>query len=207
MEFRLDSAQVELQQTVARFCADRFPLDAVVEREGAATDRASWDEMAALGMFGLLLPEDAGGSGLGVVEGALLFEQLGSHLAPGPVLWTVLAAPLVDGAAAGRTLVGGVEASAVEDGAAVVEHAGDIDVVLVVDDPEVAAVVITDTPVETVAAALRERLSAFKVPTRWLLTPDPAVVPMSATGKVDKPGLQRLLREQGGPAHVKERTE
>jgi acyl-CoA synthetase (AMP-forming)/AMP-acid ligase II len=75
------------------------------------------------------------------------------------------------------------------------------------DHPEVAAVVITDTSVETVAAALRERLSAFKVPTRWLLTPDPAVVPMSATGKVDKPGLQRLLREQGGPAHVKERTE
>ena len=139
MEFRLDSGQVELQQTVARFCADRFPLDAVVEREGAATDRASWDEMAALGMFGLLLPEDAGGSGLGVVEGALLFEQLGSHLAPGPVLWTVLAAPLVDGAAAGRTLVGGIEASAVEDGAAVVEHAGDIDVVLVVDDHGVVA--------------------------------------------------------------------
>jgi acyl-CoA synthetase (AMP-forming)/AMP-acid ligase II len=75
------------------------------------------------------------------------------------------------------------------------------------DDHRDVAVVITDTPVETVAAALRERLSAFKVPTRWLLTPDPAVVPMSATGKVDKPGLQRLLREQGGPAHVKERTE
>ena len=139
MEFRLDSGQVELQQTVARFCADRFPLDAVVEREGAATDRAAWDEMAALGMFGLLLSEDAGGSGLGVVEGALLFELLGSHLAPGPVLWTVLAAPLIDGAAGGRTLVGGVEAVAVEDGSAVVEHAADIDVLLVVDDDGVVA--------------------------------------------------------------------
>ena len=38
MEFGLDPAQVELQQTVARFCADRFPLDAVGAREGTATD-------------------------------------------------------------------------------------------------------------------------------------------------------------------------
>ncbi len=139
MEFRLDSGQVELQQTVARFCADRFPLDAVGAREGEPTDRAAWDEMAGLGMFGLLLPEDAGGSGLGVVESALLFEQLGSHLAPGPVLWAVLAAPLVDGAATGRSLVGGIAASVVEDGSAVVEHAADIDVLLVVDDDGVVA--------------------------------------------------------------------
>jgi alkylation response protein AidB-like acyl-CoA dehydrogenase len=107
MEFRLDSGQVELQQTVARFCADRFPLDTVAEREGAPVDRARWDEMAALGVFGSLLVESAGGSGLGLVDGALLFEQLGSHLVPGPVLWTVLGAPLVDGAAAGERLVGG----------------------------------------------------------------------------------------------------
>ncbi len=139
MEFRLDSGQVELQQTVARFCADRFPLDAVAAREGAGTDRATWHQMAGLGMFGLLLPEDRGGSGLGVVEGALLFEQLGSHLAPGPVLWTVLAAPLVDGAAAGTVLVGGVDAAAAEGGVATVEHAADVDVVLVVGDDGVVA--------------------------------------------------------------------
>ena len=73
--------------------------------------------------------------------------------------------------------------------------------------PEVGAIVITDASVDTVVAAARERLSAFKVPTRWVLTPDPEVVPVSATGKVDKAGLQRLLRGLGRPAHVKERTE
>src|SRR5262245_7495108 len=96
MDFRLDDGQLELQQTVARFCADRCPLDAVGAREGAPTDRACWKEMAELGMFGLLVHDEDGGSGLGVVEGAILFEQLGSYLAPGPVLWTVLAAPLVE---------------------------------------------------------------------------------------------------------------
>jgi alkylation response protein AidB-like acyl-CoA dehydrogenase len=127
MEFSLDEGQVELQQTIARFCADRFPLDAVVAREGQPTDRAQWAAMADLGLLGLLLVEDAGGSGLGPVEGALVFEQLGSHLAPGPLLWTVLAAGLVDGAATGEQLVGGVADVDVVDGAALVEHAADLD--------------------------------------------------------------------------------
>jgi alkylation response protein AidB-like acyl-CoA dehydrogenase len=132
MEFRLDEAQVELQQTVARFCSDRFPFDSVLAREGQPTDRAHWAEMSSLGIFGLLLGEEVGGSGLGIVEGALLFEQLGSHLVPGPVLWTVLAAPVIEGAAAGEQLVGGVSAADVVDGAALVEHAADLDVLLVV---------------------------------------------------------------------------
>lgn len=146
MEFSLDEGQVELQQTVARFCADRFPLDAVLAREGAPTDRALWAAMADLGLFGLLLREDAGGSGLGPVEGALVFEQLGSHLAPGPVLWTVLAAPLVPGAADGEVLVGGVAAADVADGTALVEHAADLDVLLVVHDDRVVAHRTADLP-------------------------------------------------------------
>jgi alkylation response protein AidB-like acyl-CoA dehydrogenase len=139
MEFRLDADQVDLQQAVARFCDGRFPLDAVGSGEGRPADRARWAEMAELGMFGLLLPEAAGGSGLGPVEAALLFEQLGGHLVPGPVLWTVLGASLVDGAARGERLVGGVEAAAVEGRSAVVEHAADVDVLLVLGDDGVVA--------------------------------------------------------------------
>ena len=62
---------------------------------------------------------------------------------------------------------------------------------------EIGALVVTEAPVEVVAAAVRNRLSGFKVPTRWLRTPDATTVPLTATGKVDKPGLQRLLAEQG----------
>jgi alkylation response protein AidB-like acyl-CoA dehydrogenase len=112
MEFRLDDGQIELQQTVARFCTDRFPLDAVGAREGAPVDRSAWAQMAGLGVLGLLVPEGSGGVGLGAVEAAIVFEQLGSHLVPGPVLWTLLAAPLVPGAASGEQLVGGVDAGA-----------------------------------------------------------------------------------------------
>jgi len=140
MEFRLGDAQLDLQQTVARFFEARVPLDAVTAREGAAVDRGLWREMADLGLHGLLLDEASGGSGAGVVEAAIVFEQVGSHLVSGPLLWSVLAAPLVDGVAAGERIVGGVEAGAIEaDGSAIVEHAADLDVLLVLRADSVTA--------------------------------------------------------------------
>jgi alkylation response protein AidB-like acyl-CoA dehydrogenase len=139
MEFRLDAGQVELQQTVDRYFADRFPLDGIADREEAPVDRSAWSELAAMGVLGLVADEAAGGSGLGAIEAALVFEQVGSHLVPGPLLWTVLAAPFVDGGAPGDRLVGGIDAGTVEAGAAVVEHAADIDVLLVVDDDGIVA--------------------------------------------------------------------
>ena len=143
MEFRLDEAQVGLQETVARFCVDRVPFDSIAAREGAPLDRDLWRDLAALGVQSLMLGEDRGGSGLGPLEGAIVFEQLGEHLVEGPLLWSVLAAPLVDGAADGEVVVGGVTAGdvpaggSVDDGVAIVEHGADLDVVLVVRDHSV----------------------------------------------------------------------
>jgi len=77
MEFRLDEQQLELQDTVRRFCAARFPAERVAQRDGAV-DRSAWRELAELGVFGLLVPSAAGGPGLGLVEGAIVFEQLGA---------------------------------------------------------------------------------------------------------------------------------
>jgi acyl-CoA synthetase (AMP-forming)/AMP-acid ligase II len=51
--------------------------------------------------------------------------------------------------------------------------------------------------VEELDRETRTRLSAFKVPRRWLLLGSPADVPTLATGKVDKPGLQDLIRRKG----------
>ena len=146
MEFGLDAGQLELQQTVARFCTDHFPFDTIAAREEAPVDRAVWADMAALGVFGLMVAEDAGGSGLGVVEAALLFEQLGSHLVPGPVLWSALAAPLVAGAATGEVLAAGVVAAGATAGPLVVEHAADVDVVVVVHDDAVVVHRTADVP-------------------------------------------------------------
>jgi acyl-CoA synthetase (AMP-forming)/AMP-acid ligase II len=61
----------------------------------------------------------------------------------------------------------------------------------------VGAVVVATTTVDELAAAARSRLSAFKVPTCWLVTTNADDVPMSATGKVVKSGLQQMLDERG----------
>src|SRR5437016_381940 len=109
MDFRLDEQQLELRDTVRRFCATRFGRDDLARRDGQRVDRATWRALAELGVFTLLVGEAAGGLGLGVVEGAIVFEQLGAHLVGGPLLWTALAASRVVGAASGERLVGGVD--------------------------------------------------------------------------------------------------
>src|SRR5256712_13881336 len=52
--------------------------------------------MAQLGWLGLALPEDVGGSALGLVETAILQEELGRAACPSPYLSTVLAAMAID---------------------------------------------------------------------------------------------------------------
>ena len=60
MDFRLDDEQLELQDTVRRFCAARFPAERIAERDGQPLDRTAWRELAELGVFALL---DAGADG------------------------------------------------------------------------------------------------------------------------------------------------
>jgi acyl-CoA synthetase (AMP-forming)/AMP-acid ligase II len=64
--------------------------------------------------------------------------------------------------------------------------------------PQVAALVVSDATVDAIRRGVRQRLSAFKVPTRWLVTPEADTVPMLASGKVDKSALQALLAAEGG---------
>jgi acyl-CoA synthetase (AMP-forming)/AMP-acid ligase II len=63
----------------------------------------------------------------------------------------------------------------------------------------IAALVVTDADVDDLRDAVRIRLSAFKVPTVWLAMPTADLVPMLASGKVDKAALQTLLAQQGVP--------
>jgi acyl-CoA synthetase (AMP-forming)/AMP-acid ligase II len=62
---------------------------------------------------------------------------------------------------------------------------------------EIAALVISNESLDTLRTAVRARLSAFKVPTRWLVTEEQTMVPMLASAKVDKAALQQLLADRG----------
>ncbi len=88
MYFDLTDEQQAIKATARDFLASRFKSARM--REIAAsddgTDPAGWTEMAELGWAGLALPEEWGGQGLGIVDLAVLFEEMGYALAPSPLL-------------------------------------------------------------------------------------------------------------------------
>lgn len=109
MAFKLSEEQQELQRGFRDFIAGRFPIEKVAEIADGKADGALWGDVAQMGVFGLRLPESAGGLGLSHVDAALIFEELGRALVPGPTVWTHLAAGLLDGAATGETVVTGLD--------------------------------------------------------------------------------------------------
>ncbi len=54
-----------------------------------------WSELAGLGLLGLHIPEDLGGSGFGLAETLVVAEQTGRQLAPGPYVPTVIASAVL----------------------------------------------------------------------------------------------------------------
>ncbi len=58
-------------------------------------DRAVFREMCGMGWLGLMVPEAAGGSGLGVREFCALTEELGASLIPEPLIGAAMAALLL----------------------------------------------------------------------------------------------------------------
>ena len=60
---------------------------------------AFWAELSGLGLLGLHIPEEHGGSGFGLAETLVVAEQMGRYLAPGPYVPTVVASAVL--AAAG----------------------------------------------------------------------------------------------------------
>ncbi len=93
MYFDLTDEQQAIKATAHDFLASRFKSARM--REIAAsedgTDPDGWKQMAELGWPGLALPEEWGGQGLGIVDLAVLFEEMGYALAPSPLLSNTVA--------------------------------------------------------------------------------------------------------------------
>ncbi|MFW6092595.1 MAG: acyl-CoA dehydrogenase family protein [Pseudomonadota bacterium] len=100
MQFEFTEEQRLIEQMVGGFCAAHGTSDAVRRamdrREGFLTE--TWQALAGeLGLAGILVPVDHGGQGLGLVELAIVSEQMGRALLPSPFLQSaVLAATLID---------------------------------------------------------------------------------------------------------------
>src|SRR5215469_10662183 len=97
MEFGLSESQQILKDNARKFFAGECNMGQVrrLAETETAYDAALWSKLAEQGFTGIIFPEEHGGLGLGKVELALLMEEAGYALLPGPFFSTVALAGTV----------------------------------------------------------------------------------------------------------------
>jgi alkylation response protein AidB-like acyl-CoA dehydrogenase len=86
LDFEFSEDQELLRATVRRFLAEQAPIAyvrALLDDQRGTTDDV-WSGLAELGATGLLVPEVHGGAGGGMVDMAVVLEELGRGVHPGP---------------------------------------------------------------------------------------------------------------------------
>ncbi|QYG94135.1 acyl-CoA/acyl-ACP dehydrogenase [Iamia sp. SCSIO 61187] len=91
MDFTLTDDQTAIVELAARILGDRCSPEALAAAEAAGDrfDPELWRLLAEADLLGLVLPEADGGGGYGVLEAALLCQEVGRTAAPVP-LWSTL---------------------------------------------------------------------------------------------------------------------
>ncbi len=123
MNFDLTDDQVALRDGIRSLCEGRFPM----KRVRAGFDRDAFAELAEAGVFSLRA------DGFGTADAAVVFEELGRAVLPGPLVWSALAHGAVDG------VVGGIETTG-RTAPWMVEHLDDVDGLLVLSEDRVTVV-------------------------------------------------------------------
>ncbi len=93
MDFGLSEEQRLLQETIRGFAAKECPIARLRElfEAGVGGDATLWKGLAEIGVAGLALPEEHGGSALEVLDLALVSEVLGESALPVPFFGHALA--------------------------------------------------------------------------------------------------------------------
>jgi alkylation response protein AidB-like acyl-CoA dehydrogenase len=96
MDFGLSQEQRLLDQSLRRFLGDRLSMDERrrIAETGTGFDEDLWRGITEMGLPGLLVPEALGGSGLGLLDAAVVAEVLGHSATPAPFAATSIMAPL-----------------------------------------------------------------------------------------------------------------
>lgn len=131
MNFALTDEQEMLRREVRRYLAERYP-------ESVAWDRSDWAEMAKLGWTGISVPESQGGTGLGLLDEAVVFEECGRARYPGPLVTTLgFALPALDPERQALVVAGEATYGVTFDGNTAPD-ADLVDEVIEVSDPAIA---------------------------------------------------------------------
>ena len=92
--FLLSPEQKAIQAAARAFVRERLPVSHLRalrdRRDPVGFSREVWRDMADLGWAGIVVPDEHGGAGLGLVELGLVLEECGRTLAPTPLLSTAV---------------------------------------------------------------------------------------------------------------------
>lgn len=96
MRFDFSDDQADIKATARALLDQRSSMASVRSAsEASGTDDALWKELSELGWPTIAVTDDLGGQGLGLVELAVISEELGYACAPAPLLSTACALELV----------------------------------------------------------------------------------------------------------------
>jgi len=86
MNLDFSEEQIALREMVRGLCAEHAPPAAVrrMEDDPKGYTEEFWKQQGQLGLLGLLIPEEYGGSAQSLLETALVYEEFGRALAPSP---------------------------------------------------------------------------------------------------------------------------
>lgn len=86
MNLDFSEEQEMLRDTVAGICGEHSSIEAVraLEDDPVGYTKEFWKQLTDLGLLGLTISEEHGGSGLSLLEAAVVYEQFGRTLAPSP---------------------------------------------------------------------------------------------------------------------------
>jgi len=87
MDFTFSDDQNAIRELAHQIFTDRATDEFLLafSRGDDTYDEALWRTLAEQGLLGVAIPEDCGGSGLGLIELCLVLEELGRRVAPTPV--------------------------------------------------------------------------------------------------------------------------
>ena len=86
MDLKFTDEQRMLRETSHDLCVANCGFDVVrkMENDPVGLPDALWRNMQEMGLLGILLPQDRGGMGLNMLDCAVIYEEFGRALVPGP---------------------------------------------------------------------------------------------------------------------------
>lgn len=98
MNFDLTEEQNEIAELAARILDDHIDIEVLRKTEETQDwfDRELWEKFVSSGLIGATMKEDVGGAGLDILALVCLLRAQGQHVAPIPLLPTLVSAMTVD---------------------------------------------------------------------------------------------------------------